>query len=788
MSPTGILYKITVFLLAILLVIGGWMLARSGFDSIQNIRQIERLPTTSLAAALPGEVKLNAKVAPFEHLLKSEHFKTNSVYYHYRYEEEETDSDGNTYWATKYQRIESVNFLLQDNTGQIRVNVKNRANDQLEFSMPVSQQITRGGTRYTEWRIEPGDQIFVLGMLKSNALKPGTLAQNAPAAEIGFIEPGQYFPLISKFGEDEEKSDLGISVILMVCGGISLIALASFCITTGLSIHRIIAFLFVLSLFVFVPLVHLGTSMLHHDIVSGQAKLQAHKSIALNTINQEISSTHQAINNFAELNQSLQSIGHQLPQQSTQKIADIHLNLVYAEQRYLKQLQSFPNNLIAWFYDVSGQNIIETLSIEQQQRLEKRLAGFEQATTRGKLPLIVISAGLILSALLSWLGFRLIRLKRHIENIPTSKTSGLVFGLSEIKGRVTKILDDDPLRSPLTNSRCYWYRYIVQEKRQRGKETEWVTIEDRQEHRPFFCKDSHGEIKVAPHNAEIISKHTSSERRGNRRYTEKTIKLSDKVYVLGYAKIDRDVGDKLVIRGAKKERPFLITNLSEQEVMLRKAFGGMFSLTMAFSALMFASLFYLGTLGSFSPADYLAAAFIAPIYMSLLILVLHYNDLIFLKQRAARNLSNIDVSMQKRADLIPNLEKVIKKFSTHEQDLLKQLTRLRAKTHIKDRDLNQLGEQIENEQQALTKILALAEDYPELKAHKLNVNLMNKLVDLENEVALMREGYNDAVTYYNTRIASIPDVFFARAFGFQSMDLFHFEARKFSRVEIQWKD
>ncbi len=314
-----------------------------------------------------------------------------------------------------------------------------------------------------------------------------------------------------------------------------------------------------------------------------------------------------------------------------------------------------------------------------------------------------------------------------------------------------------------------------------------MTIEHRQEYRAFYCKDAYGKIKVSPQDAEIISHRNKTRRQGSIRYTEKILKLLDKVYILGNAKIDRVAGDKLEIRGTKKERPYLITNLSEQVIMLRKAHGGMLSLTAAFSSLMFAGLFYLGSFGSFSPTDYLLATLIAPIYMSLMIFVFHYNDLIFLKQRASRNLANIDVAMQKRYDLIPNLQKIVKRYLNHESKLLVALTEIRTQGHASSNQLSEMSSQLESGQQVLSQIIARSEDYPDFKAQKLNVKLMNKLVDLENEIALMREGYNDAVNYFNTRIASVPDVFFARMLNFKALQLFVCKNKQFSRISVDFE-
>lgn len=774
MNTENIFVKILFLLLAVVLAVGGWFLASYGFNSIQNIRQIERLPSSSIAAAIPGEVKLSATVKAADNLIQSNHYKTKSVYYHYRYEEEETDSDGNRYWDTKFETTDSTNFYLEDSTGQILVDISTVNDSDINFSMPISRQDTDGSVRHTEWRIQPGDSIFVMAYLR----------EVANSQYLGFLDEGHYLPTVSKYSESYEKSSIGTSIILMVSGGISLIALATFFLMGGLTIHRILAFLIILSITVFIPLVHLGASMLYDDVVSGKSRLEDKSQIALGKINQlsnqnisSIFSVSSDINNNQSLSAEIKNTANEIIE-----------NLAYSEQSYIKQLQTFPNNLIAFFYTEPTESLFDRLVSPSKNRVTDRLQSYKKTTTKGLIPKVVIGVGILLCVIMTWLGFHLIRLKRHIENLPTSKTSGLVFGLSELKGRVTNIEDEEPLSSPLTNSRCYWYSYKVEEKRQRGKETEWVTIENRTDFKPFYCKDTHGQIKVMPLHAEVVSKHKKTERRGRYRYTEKIIKLDDNVYILGHSKIDRDVGDKLVIRSSKEDKPFLITNLTERAIMLRKANGGMLSLTVAFSAIMFAGLFYLGMQGSFSPADYLLAALLAPVYMSLIILILHYNDLVFLKQRAARNLSNIGVSLQKRVELIPNLEKIVKQYLSHEKSLLKKLTELRTGYVTDTDDFESVANQLEKEQTILTQMIAKSEDYPDLKSNKLSIKLMNRLVDLENEVALMREGYNDAVNYYNTRIATVPDLFFARAFGFTAMDLFRFEGQRFARVKLNFDD
>jgi hypothetical protein len=133
---------------------------------------------------------------------------------------------------------------------------------------------------------------------------------------------------------------------------------------------------------------------------------------------------------------------------------------------------------------------------------------------------------------------------------------------------------------------------------------------------------------------------------------------------------------------------------------------------------------------------------------------------------------------------MPNLEKLLKKYFSHEKELLEKLTILRN-INQHNASLNEYSNQLQYSQNILHQLLAKVESNPDLKAVKLNLKLMNTLVDLENEMGLLREGYNDAVTYYNTRIETFPDVLLARIFNFSAAKLFDFPARKFSRIEVK---
>lgn len=767
----SILQKILFGLLTLILLATGWWLTQSGFTEIKSLRQIERLPVSQIEAALEGDIKLKVSVDTAQDTVNSEYFNQPSVYYRYRYEEEETDSDGDTYWDTKFINSGGVDFYVSDISGTVLLRSQSRTNSELEFSIPVSRQKTVGAARHTEWRIEPGDALFVMGQY--------TLGE--PTASIEFNANSKLMPLISKYTESEEKSGIGSSVILKVCGGVSLFAMGALSLIITLGIHRILAFLIVLTLSVVVPLVEHGLSMLNDDIVETEYLIKQR--------NQQLKQKIDSLNG-AEFNSQQETVSWQ---NRMQKLNNVNLSgaaleqtlidTVFLQQQFNHQLEPFPNNLIAWWHGVEEQSLYSLLNAELQAKVDAKLAQFRGTRTSGVWSYLVVAGGVLVCVVLTWLGFRLVRLKRHIENLPTSKTSGLMFGLSEIKGRVSFSDDWPAMEAPLTYTSCAWYRYIIEERQGSGKDRKWVTIRDTTERVPFICQDAFGVVKVDPEQAEVISQRKKVERRGDWRYTEYRLQQNDKLYLLGTAQIDTDTGDRLEIKH-DPHQPFLITNYSEAAIMYRKAYGGMLSLTLAFASLMFGALFLLGASGSFAPIDYLVAALIAPVYMLLVMLIFHYNDLVFLRQRATRNYANIEVSMQKRFDLIPNLEKIVKQYMAHEKKLLRAIVKLRNALGSDELDSDNLGKVIEYEQKIVSSVVARVEQYPDLKANELVTSLLNKLVDLENEIALMREGFNDSVEYYNTRIASVPDVFFARLFGFKALKLLHFDAQKFERIKV----
>ena len=156
-----------------------------------------------------------------------------------------------------------------------------------------------------------------------------------------------------------------------------------------------------------------------------------------------------------------------------------------------------------------------------------------------------------------------------------------------------------------------------------------------------------------------------------------------------------------------------------------------------------------------------AAAFVA----------ITFNELITSRNRARIAWANIDVQLQRRHDLIPQLAAVVKGYATYESETLTAVTELRAKSQ-QETSVAAKG-QIESQIGArLGKLIAVQENYPDLKANENFLALQRELIDTEDKLQAARNDYNEAVRAYNTQIQNFPDVTIAKPFGFAAMDYF----------------
>lgn len=148
-----------------------------------------------------------------------------------------------------------------------------------------------------------------------------------------------------------------------------------------------------------------------------------------------------------------------------------------------------------------------------------------------------------------------------------------------------------------------------------------------------------------------------------------------------------------------------------------------------------------------------------------------YNNLVSLDQGVKNAKSNIDTQLQRRNDLIGNLVETVKGYSIHESDVIKNITDARAKMS----GAKTVGEQNQANGElsgALSRLLVVVENYPNLKADTQFTGLRDSLEGTENRIAVVRKDYNDAATVYNTKIKSFPTMIIAGMGGFTEKDLY----------------
>lgn len=152
-------------------------------------------------------------------------------------------------------------------------------------------------------------------------------------------------------------------------------------------------------------------------------------------------------------------------------------------------------------------------------------------------------------------------------------------------------------------------------------------------------------------------------------------------------------------------------------------------------------------------------------------IILAYNRLVKLRQRAKEAWADIDVQLKRRYDLIPNLLETVRGYATHEKEVFDNVTRARASA-VSAKTVGEQAQAENNLSQTLKSLFAVVENYPDLKASQNFSDLQKELADTENKIQAARRFYNTNVRDLNIRIESFPDNLMAGPFGFQKMILF----------------
>ena len=820
--------------LIIPLLIGGCYAQNKGYQKVRDMRQLERIPETNVISLIPGEVRIQGKafsqkdtvkvkiekpkpliIKPTEidtdgggtpdsienwlgtdpsnpnddeaekhygkrntrsyqskvgsNFVRARYTNVTCFYCYYKKEKRSEDSEGNESWSTVESGTQYVRFFsIKDSTGDVLVSLDSLIEEaHKDPSLGTDYSRRRGDYRWTERRIDIGEEIFAFAMAVS---RNGNY-------ELNFSEEGSYSPILSDGNAVSSRAQQGGIGVLLTFVSLVCFSLGVLFLCFMIKIHRILVFLSILSALNVLILTVMGINMMAADVKDGNERLKRHEANAKLAILKIIGKTFE----WESVPQLAEAIKDD---KAKARIIGIRNDYAAAIERNNAILKRFPERHLSKFW-----NIHESESIfgpEEQRPNDSKIIKSPMPKWLSWIGGSLALAGGIFGTLF---GFRKIKTKRYIENVPTSLSKGLAFGPAEIKG--TSVLyegNEHRIIGPLTKKECLYYRYKITETRGSGKNKKTVVIEDRNEMVPFLCKDEEGYTRVVPFGAEFICERKKREKSGRRTYYEWHIAESQEIYLLGSAVIEPIAGESLQMADGDNDGfPFLISDRTEAETMLKISRAGLFRVSCGFIGIVTLVLLYFAGTGSYSPSDFILSSLTAPAFLIASTFILMFNDLVFLRNRVKRAHSNIEVSLQKRSELIPNIESAAKSYLEHEKEVHKQISELRTTIGQKKRfSTEEIDSIMHTENQLTERLFALAEKYPELKGHEMLGNLMEQLRLVENEVALMRQGYNDSVELYKTTSQRIPEAFIAKPFGFKDSNFLRTELSIRKRPEISF--
>lgn len=155
---------------------------------------------------------------------------------------------------------------------------------------------------------------------------------------------------------------------------------------------------------------------------------------------------------------------------------------------------------------------------------------------------------------------------------------------------------------------------------------------------------------------------------------------------------------------------------------------------------------------------------VALLAIIVLAFIMYYNRFVVLDNRISNSLAQIDVQLKKRADLVPNLISTVKGYAKHEKGIMQDVTEAR-KAFMSAKSFEGKVKAGAELQHALKSILAIAENYPQLRANENFLQLQQELSAIEDKVAYARQYYNDSILSYNNSVETFPGFIFAGLYG-----------------------
>ncbi|HEV2695489.1 MAG TPA: LemA family protein [Verrucomicrobiae bacterium] len=405
------------------------------------------------------------------------------------------------------------------------------------------------------------------------------------------------------------------------------------------------------------------------------------------------------------------------------------------------------------------------------------------------------------------------RRRRLIDNLPTSKTTGVFIGFVELKGSAQS---DQLLTSFLAERPCVYYAWSVEESWSRlvtetytdekgnvqtrtRTESGWTQVATGGEMIPFYLKDDCGVILIQPQGAKIEPRNIFNEAcapanpiyygKGpagavsnsdfERRFIEVAIPWQAELYVVGQSRERADIVAPEI--AADEAAPiFLISTNSEEEVSSGMRWGSVGWIFLGLLPLLGFKVMA-DILHNLDPQQQIVMYLIwsgAYFFTGLLLWIwMVYNSLVDVRQRVRAAWSLVDIQLKRRFDLIPNLVNCVKGYQGHEAQVQTELAALRSQLAA-----TPPGVTGPDHAAVSAQVVAIAERYPELKANDSFLALQKSLSDTEQRIALARSYFNEIATHYNTRLEIVPERFVAMLGAMKPQSLM--EANDFERAAV----
>jgi LemA protein len=384
----------------------------------------------------------------------------------------------------------------------------------------------------------------------------------------------------------------------------------------------------------------------------------------------------------------------------------------------------------------------------------------------------------------------------NIESLPLLETNEAVDGVPfSCEGKVTQ--GENILYSPYTNTACVYYHSITEKYVQSGRRSRWIIVENICGYTPFFITDSRGKLKVDPtnldndfsgfkidfrnrripdpENSEIdcipILKHQAFGENNtflgfipvvsNLRRSEYVLIPYMQVFAYGYIS---KRNDELVLHEYPKFP--LIISMKTKEAYIEEFYKGRnlvflvhVLLTVGFTISLLSINYFL----NLYPIILYSILLAGNLVINISIIFTMYNRIMTLKQRAQVALSDIDIELKRRVDLIPQIVALVKNYSKYEKETLGIIAEMRVRLDFQK-------ELIFGEKADFSPLYAIIENYPDLKASGNFQLLMRSLIDTEERIAYSRAFYNRNVRKLNTLIKQFPFIIISLLLNIREMN------------------